>query len=48
MPVVVALRCPDLKENHWKEIQDLLQSDFDVEAEDFLLSSLIDMNAVQF
>jgi len=20
MPIVVALRCPDLKENHWKEI----------------------------
>jgi len=24
MPVVVALRCPDLKENHWKEIMDKL------------------------
>jgi len=20
MPIVVALRCPDLKDNHWKEI----------------------------
>lgn len=41
MPIVVALWCPDLKENHWKEIQDLLQQDIDVENEEFTLNSLI-------
>ena len=48
MPVVVALRCEDLKENHWKEILDLLQEEFDIEHEDFTLNSLIKMNAVQY
>ena len=48
MPIVVALRCPDLKENHWKEIQDFLQQDFDVDSEEFTLNSLIEMNAVRF
>ena len=48
MPIVIALRCPDLKENHWKEIQDLLQQDFDVDNEEFTLNSLIQMNAVRF
>ncbi len=48
MPIVVALRCPDLKDNHWKEIQDLLQQDFDVQNEEFTLNSLIEMNAVKY
>ena len=48
MPIVVALRCPDLKDNHWKEIMDLLETDFEIEAEEFTLNSLIDMKAVNF
>jgi dynein heavy chain len=48
MPVVIALRNPDLKENHMQEIIDLLQTDFDQNDENFTLNSLIEMNVVEF
>jgi dynein heavy chain len=48
MPIVVALRNDTLKEHHWKEIKDLIQSDFDINDPDFTLQSLIDLNAVRF
>jgi dynein heavy chain len=48
MPIVTALRNETLKDHHWKEIKDLIQSDFDIQDPDFTLQSLIDLNAVRF
>jgi dynein heavy chain, axonemal len=48
MPIVVALRNDALQEHHWKEIKDLINSDFDISNPEFTLQSLIDLNAVQF
>jgi dynein heavy chain, axonemal len=48
MPIVVALRNEALQEHHWKEIKDLINSDFDITNPEFTLQSLIDLNAVQF
>lgn len=46
MPIVKALRNDNLKDHHWKQIKDLIQSEFDISDPDFLLQSLIDLNAV--
>lgn len=48
MPIVVALRNEALGEHHWKEIKDLINSDFDIANPEFTLQSLIDLQAVQF
>lgn len=48
MPIVMALRNPDLKEHHWVEIRELIGADLDINEEGFTLQSLIDMNVVQF
>lgn len=48
MPVVIAMRNDNLKPEHWKEIKDLIGSDFDIDDEDFTLESLIKLNAQQF
>ena len=45
MPVVTSLRNDNLKPEHWKEIKDLIGQDFDIEAENFTLESLIKLNA---
>jgi dynein heavy chain, axonemal len=45
MPVVTSLRNENLKPEHWKEIKDLIGQDFDIEAENFTLESLIKLNA---
>jgi dynein heavy chain len=37
MPIVTALRNETLKDHHWKEIKDLIQSDFDINDPDFTL-----------
>lgn len=48
MPVVTSLRNENLKFEHWREIKDLIGYDFDIEAENFTLESLIKLNAQQF
>lgn len=48
MPIVTALRNPDLKEMHWNDIKEMIGQDINVEEEGFTLQSLIDMNVVQF
>ena len=45
---MVALRNDNLKEHHWAEIKNLIQSDFDITEDGFTLNSLIELNAVQF
>ena len=45
MPVVIALRNDNLKYEHWQEIKGLIGVDFDIEAENFTLESLIRLNA---
>lgn len=45
MPVVTSMRNENLKPEHWREIKDLIGQDFDIEAEDFTLESLIKLNA---
>ncbi len=45
MPVVTALRNEFLKENHWKEITELIGKPIQINDEDFTLESLIKMNA---
>jgi dynein heavy chain, axonemal len=45
MPVVTSLRNDKLNPDHWKEIKDLIGQDFDIEAENFTLESLIKLNA---
>lgn len=48
MPIVVALRNPDLKDNHWQDIREMIGQELDVTEEGFTLQSLIDLNVVQF
>jgi dynein heavy chain len=48
MPIVTSLRNDNLKEHHWREIKDLIGSDFDINEPDFTLNSLISLNAVAF
>jgi hypothetical protein len=44
MPVVTALRNDKLKENHWAEIQSLINKPIEVDDPNFTLKSLIDMD----
>lgn len=48
MPIVVAFRNDNLKEYHWKQIKDMIQADFDITHPEFILQSILDLNAVQF
>jgi len=48
MPVVMALRNPDLKEHHWDDINELIGQKLDIHEEGFTLQNLIDMNVTQF
>ena len=48
MPIVRALRNDKLQENHWAQIKNLIKKEFDVNQEDFLLKSLIDLDIIQF
>lgn len=43
MPVVSYLRS-DLEERHWEEIYEIIGMKLDLNAEDFTLQSLIDLN----
>ena len=45
MPVVVALRNPDLKDYHWKEIKSIIGRDFEI-TEEFTLRDLINLGVV--
>ena len=46
MPVVVALRNKDLKENHWREIKKIINQDFVIN-EEFTLKNLLDMGVTE-
>ena len=46
MPVVLALGNINFKPDHWKEIKDLLNVDFEMEKKEFTLGELIGLNAV--
>lgn len=48
MPIVMAFRNPDLKDYHWADIREMIGHDIDINEEGFTLSSLIDMNVVQY
>lgn len=48
MPVVMALRNPDLKEHHWDDINEMIGQKLDIHEEGFTLQNLIDMNVTQF
>lgn len=48
MPIVMALRNPDLKDYHWNDINEMIGQELHVDEEGFTLQSLIDMNVVQF
>jgi dynein heavy chain len=48
MPIVVALRRPQLEGNHWEEINELVGQPIDIAAEGFTLQSLVDMNVVPY
>ena len=48
MPIVMALRNPDLNYSHWADIRELIGTDLNIYEETFTLQSLLDMNVVQF
>jgi len=48
MPIVMALRNPDLNDSHWADIRELIGTDLNIYEESFTLQSLLDMNVVQF
>jgi len=48
MPIVMALRNPDLQDHHWTDIRELIGQDLDIHTEGFTLQSLIDMNVVEY
>jgi dynein heavy chain len=48
MPIVMALRNPDLQDMHWNDIRELIGQDLNIHEEGFTLQSLIDMNVVQY
>ena len=48
MPIVTALRNDKLTEVHWAQIKGLIKKDFDINDEEFLLKSLIDLDVTQF
>ena len=48
MPIVSALRNPNLNEKHWTDINNLIDGEIDVTVEGFTLQSLIDLDVVQY
>jgi hypothetical protein len=48
MPIVMALRNPDLQEMHWNDIKEMIGQDLNIHEEGFTLQSLIDMNVVEY
>lgn len=48
MPIVIAFRNENLKDNHWVEIKDLIGQEFDVDEDEFSLNSILNLNATQF
>lgn len=48
MPIVTSLRNVNLTEGHWEEIRSILGSGLDINNEEFILQSLLEMNVVQF
>jgi dynein heavy chain, axonemal len=48
MPIVTALRNPDLMEMHWNDIREMIGHNLDVNEEGFTLQSLLDLNVVQY
>ena len=48
MPIVTALRNEKLEDHHWTQIKGLIKKDIDVNASDFSLKSLIDMDVNQY
>jgi dynein heavy chain len=47
MPIVTALRNPNLNESHWEEIRSIVGQNLDVNSEEFTLQSLIDLDVVK-
>lgn len=47
MPVVVALRNPELKDYHWKEIKSIIGKEFEID-DDFTLRKLVDLDVVKY
>ena len=48
MPIVSALRNKNLEENHWQDINNLIDGEIKVKEEGFTLQSLIDLDVVQY
>ena len=48
MPIVTALRAPELTEAHWNDINNLIDGTINVEEEGFTLQSLINLDVVQY
>ena len=48
VPIILALRNVHLEAHHWKEIKELLKSDFKTEDPDFTLKSFLDLNAIDY
>jgi dynein heavy chain len=48
MPIVKSLRNKQLEENHWTEIQTLIQKPIDINNPDFTLKSLIELDVNQY
>ena len=48
MPIVMALRNPDMNETHFADINELIGQELNFKEDGFTLQSLIDMNVVQF
>ena len=49
MPIVIALRNPALEDNHWDDINELVEGELRVrEEEAFTLKDLIDLDVVQY
>ena len=48
MPIVTALRSQYLSAEHWEEIKQLVQVDFDIESEEFTMQSLVDFNFAKY
>jgi len=43
MPVVTALRSKYLTEEHWKEIKNIMKTEFDIKDKEFSLKKLLDL-----
>ena len=48
MPIVSALRNKDLKADHWRQINEFIEGEINIDDENFKLQDLIDLKIVQF